>query len=109
MDIILTEIREWLVCLLTELNNLPEDTIPERIKSNRDRMTCLIAKSDRVKRLVSTYPIGVKTYIENFLQLLYEWQHYFDTGYKAPHTIDELPDLIRTYITNTIKKIDEQS
>jgi len=26
--------------------------------------------------------------------LLYEWYHYFDTGYQAPHTIDELPDLI---------------
>ncbi len=98
------EYAEEVLILLAPL----EDTIPEKIKANRSIGECRIGEC-QIKGLGLIYAkrprmIGNETEKE-FLKLVDEWFHYFDTGYRAPHRIDDLPRLIREKGLEIIKEV----
>lgn len=88
-------IKEWLCELIEFFSNHTPDTVPYRIKCNRDKLFCSIANMSWVRNEIASLPPAKKQFIEEFLTLLEEYFHYFDMGYRAPHTIDELPGLIK--------------
>lgn len=68
---------------------LGED-IAENQKCNREVMDF----SDLIDLKKVLDPVKNKSDLE-FISLVEDWVHYFDTGYKAKHSIDYLPLMIK--------------
>jgi len=107
---------EWLEKVVSKFDNSPLDTTPERIKANRGYGTVVLGgetgpKGCKMKTVVingtgdlllttkkAIDDVNIpsqKAKVQEIITLFNEWYHYFDKGYKAPHSIDELPDLIK--------------
>jgi len=85
--------------ILEIMDNLLPDTTPERIKANRSYKASFPSGQTKRGSPVLGYSIkgtsGLSSKDRDLNDLIYEYQHYFDKGYIAPHRIDDLPDLIR--------------
>lgn len=105
MDVALVEVKEKLERALDILENFNEDTTPERIRARRVALGFLERDTERIKNLVSAYPVAVKQYIQELSELFYDYFHYFDLGYRALSGIDELGPALREKIKKGIEKL----
>ena len=80
-------------------NSLPLDTMPIRIEENRKKLKLAYLEIEKLDKNILG---GKAKEFKELKQLLYEHFHYFDTGYQAPHGIDDLPDLIRKKLEELI-------
>ncbi len=78
--------KEWADNFYTLMLTLPDDTTPERIKSNRDKMLPLVAEAKKLKKA------GKK---DKALDEAVDLYHYFDVGRKPVNNIDGFHDKIK--------------
>lgn len=68
--------------------------IQQNIESNRRLFGIPYRKREEIKDWVQANKPKALTYLAELSTWMSEYYHYFDEGYKAPHAIDELPDMI---------------
>ena len=94
--------------ILEIIDNLLPDTTPERIKANRSFKATLPSGVTKKGSPILGYSVkgtsGLNSKDKGLNDLIYEYKHYFDKGYLAPHLIDDLPDLIRKKCEDIINK-----
>ena len=71
--------KDWADRFYSVMITLPDDTTPERIKSNREKMLPLIVEAKEIKK---------SGYKDKSLDEAIELYHYFDKGQKSPYNID---------------------
>jgi len=83
------------------------DTTPERVLANRSGGEFCVGRTSKGST-IKGYKIEscrkMNSKDKDLAPLLYEYIHYFDKGYIAPHRIDDLPDLIRKRCDENISK-----
>ena len=102
----MTETREWLESLIDAFETNPLDRA-EVQKLNRASGETVLGK-EKIKgvgKLFRTRKTVCSTQgIQELLELFEDWYDYFNVGYKAKHSIDDLP----TMIINKAKEILEE-
>ena len=115
--------KELLEEIINGLDNNPTDTTPERIKANRGvgesgmgggrtptgglvehRVVHGFGGAFLKRRKQMVLPQHKDAFNE-IVSLFEEYFNYFNTGYKAPHSIDELPSLLREKASALLEKL----
>ena len=81
-----------------------KDTTPRRIWQNRERLLPSFIERedvDVIKEALDS-PTAYQ-YMKELVRLLYEYEHYFDKGYRSPENIDDLPDKLKRMLARVIK------
>ena len=97
------ELREFLDTVWGLITTAPKDTTPERIGANRRLFKPLFAQRQELKKQAQV--LGILPEAKVLADLLEEWMRYFDTSYRAQHSIDELPQLIEDAILDIYSKL----
>lgn len=78
--------KDWASRAYAIMITLKDDTTPERIKANRDKMLPLLVEAERFEKA------GYKDKaVDEFIDLF----HYFDTGRKPKNNIDGFHDKMK--------------
>jgi hypothetical protein len=87
--------KEWLEELLDNFEKNPPDTTPERMKENRS-----MGKVGKLfyARKEQTVPSKAQKKKGELDALLYDYYHYFDTGYFCPMKPEQLTQAIKIKI-----------
>jgi len=85
--------KDWARECLNEFLTLERDTTQERIKRNRQKM--LLRASDTFEKSAASDKVS---------ELIYEYQHYFDTGFRSKYNIETLPTLIESALIDMASK-----
>ena len=85
---------DWAEESYTQFALLSEDTTPERIKKNRIKVAPVCRKANKLKKVKD----------HEAFRLCYEWEHYFDEGYKSTENIDTLPEKLRVALLDMIEE-----
>jgi len=99
------ELREFLDSVYSMISTAPKDTTPERIAENRKLFKPIFAQRQGLKNQAQA--MGVLQEGKVLVKLLEEWFRYFDKGYRAEHSIDDLPGLIEDALLDIYGKIAE--
>ena len=78
--------KGWADRFYSIMITLPDDTTPERIKSNRDKMLPLIIEAKEIKK---------SGYKDKSLDEAIELYHYFDKDRKSIYSIDGFQDKVK--------------
>lgn len=97
------KIKCWARETYLELRGLPADTVPVRIKSNRDRLLPHFLEREDIDTLKEELPAQVKEFLRELVRLLHEYEHYFDNGYRSCENIDTLPDKIKDKLAKLMR------
>jgi hypothetical protein len=82
----------WAKNALDLFRSLESDNVPDRIKKNRDK--CLV--------LMETANTFEKTADDDAYDLIYQWYHYFDKGFKSKYPIDGLLEKITKLLAKKV-------
>jgi len=91
-------VKEWLEETIAQIESNPDDTTPERIRDNRIKLGGVFRRKEEIESSVIANKPKAKNEVAELKQLLYDYYHYFDAGYKpeSGETIDTLPTKILT-------------
>ena len=91
----LKNIRSWGKEIYTFLIEQDLDTTPERIKINRDRLRPLFERSEYISAIRDSLSGVARVKANAVLDLLYDYYHYFDLGYRSKTHIDDFPEKLK--------------
>ena len=83
------EIKGWAKKVWLDLRSYDPDTVPVRIKGNREKMKPHMVG---LATLSTNMPPADKVLFDKAVDLLNDYYHYFDEGYRSFNNIDTLPD-----------------
>ena len=104
MDI--KEVKCWVDKLIELLESNPLDTIQKRIVENRIKVGIPYMVREEVKEWVVVNKPGALNYVKELNEWLVDYYKYFETGYKAKYSIDELPEKILGRLRFIREKLD---
>ena len=97
------KIKKWAKEILTYLNNAKPDTTPERVRKNRERLLPSFVEMEDVYAFKDELPPKALAFLIELIRLLYEYQHYFDDGYRSSENIDTLSDKLKLSLAKVVK------
>ena len=89
-----TKVKGFIKDAQTAFASMPPD-IQQNIKPNRNKMLPFFFERLDIEKLSGKLPQHAQSSVSELSRLLYEYEHYFDNGYKSPENIDTLPDKIK--------------
>ena len=90
----MSDYSEWAEQAYADFVKLGRDTVPEKIKENRDKFLPHCSKARKLKKVKD----------HEVFRLCDEWEHYFDPGYRPSMSIDYLPDKLKSALLDMIEE-----
>lgn len=94
------EVIDWAKRVWLDIRSYDPDTVPVRIKSNREKLRPHLIG---LEKMTSGMPVNDKLLVDEAIDLLEDFYHYFDNGYRSLNNIDNLDLLCKASLLKILE------
>lgn len=102
----LSKVRSWAKRAYDLLLTLPEDTTPLHQKLNRTKFLLVSEEVVNIRSISELTSPAIQGKANNLLTMVYDYVHYFDTGYRATYNIDGLREKLIVAFARVISLVE---